>query len=88
MLFNHESSRRGDNFVTRKITLAVGRIRHGLQKKLYLGNLEAKRDWGHARDYVEGMHAMLQHSTARDYVVATGEAYSVREFAEKAFASG
>ena len=86
ILFNHESPRRGDNFVTRKITLAVGRIKHGLQKKLYLGNLEAKRDWGHARDYVEGMYAMLQHHTPRDYVVATGEAYSVREFAEKAFA--
>ncbi len=85
ILFNHESPRRGDNFVTRKITLAVGRIKYGLQKKLYLGNLEAKRDWGHARDYVEGMYQMLQHHTARDYVVATGEAYSVREFAEKAF---
>ncbi len=86
VLFNHESPRRGDNFVTRKITLAVGRIKHGLQKKLYLGNLDAKRDWGHARDYVEGMVEMLQHPTARDYVVATGKAYSVREFAEKAFA--
>lgn len=85
-LIVHNSPRRGDNFVTRKITLAVGRIKHGLQKKLYLGNLDAKRDWGHARDYVEGMYEMLQHPTARDYVVATGEAYSVREFAEKAFA--
>ncbi len=82
----HNSPRRGDSFVTRKITLAVGRIKHGLQKKLYLGNLEAKRDWGHARDYVEGMVEMLQHHTARDYVVATGKSYSVREFAEKAFA--
>ena len=81
----HNSPRRGDNFVTRKITLAVGRIKHGLQQKLYLGNLDAKRDWGHARDYVEGMWEMLQHHTARDYVVATGEAYSVREFAQKAF---
>ena len=82
----HNSPRRGDNFVTRKITLAVGRIKHGLQKELRLGNLDAKRDWGHARDYVEGMYQMLQHHTPRDYVVATGEAYSVREFAERAFA--
>jgi GDPmannose 4,6-dehydratase len=64
----------------------VGRIKMGLQKKLYLGNLDAKRDWGHARDYVEAMYLMMQHTEARDYVVATGEAYSVREFAEKAFA--
>ena len=86
ILFNHESPRRGETFVTRKITRAVGRIKLGLQEKLYLGNLEAKRDWGHARDYVEAMYLMLQHSEARDYVVATGEAYSVREFAQKAFA--
>jgi GDPmannose 4,6-dehydratase len=85
VLFNHESPRRGETFVTRKITRAVGRIKVGLQKKLLLGNLDAKRDWGHARDYVEAMYLMLQHSEARDYVVATGEAYSVREFAEKAF---
>ena len=86
ILFNHESPRRGETFVTRKITRAVGRIKMGLQKKLYLGNLEAKRDWGHARDYVEAMYLMLQHDVPADYVVATGEAYSVREFAERAFA--
>ncbi len=86
ILFNHESSRRGETFVTRKITRAVGRIKMGLQKKVMLGNLDAKRDWGHARDYVEAMHLMLQHDIARDYVVATGEAYSVREFAQRAFA--
>ena len=86
ILFNHESPRRGETFVTRKITRAVGRIKVGLQKKLFLGNLEAKRDWGHARDYVEAMYLMLQHDTPRDYVIATGEAYSVREFAERAFA--
>lgn len=86
ILFNHESPRRGETFVTRKITRAVGRIKMGLQKKLYLGNLDAKRDWGHARDYVEAMFMMLQQDKASDYVVCTGEAYSVREFAEKAFA--
>lgn len=86
ILFNHESPRRGETFVTRKITRAVGRIKMGLQKKLLLGNLDARRDWGHARDYVEAMYLMLQQDTARDYVVATGEAYSVREFAQKAFA--
>ncbi len=86
ILFNHESPRRGETFVTRKITRAVGRIKMGLQKKLYLGNLEAKRDWGHARDYVEAMWLMLQQDAPRDYVIATGEAYSVREFAERAFA--
>ncbi|PYE55749.1 GDP-mannose 4,6-dehydratase [Deinococcus yavapaiensis] len=85
ILFNHESPRRGETFVTRKITRAVGRIKMGLQKKLYLGNLEAKRDWGHARDYVEAMWMMLQQDAPRDYVIATGEAYSVREFAERAF---
>jgi GDPmannose 4,6-dehydratase len=86
ILFNHESPRRGETFVTRKITRAVGRIKLGLQKKLHLGNMEARRDWGHARDYVEAMWLMLQQDTPRDYVVATGEAYSVRDFAEKAFA--
>lgn len=86
ILFNHESPRRGETFVTRKITRAVGRIKVGLQDKLYLGNLDAKRDWGHARDYVEAMYLMLQQETPRDYVIATGEAYSVREFAERAFA--
>ncbi len=86
ILFNHESPRRGETFVTRKITRAVGRIKMGLQKKLQLGNLDARRDWGHARDYVEAMYLMLQHDEARDYVVATGEAYSVREFAKRAFA--
>jgi GDPmannose 4,6-dehydratase len=85
ILFNHESPRRGETFVTRKITRAVGRIKLGLQDKLYLGNLDAKRDWGHARDYVEAMWLMLQQETPRDYVIATGEAYSVREFAEAAF---
>lgn len=85
ILFNHESPRRGETFVTRKITRAVGRIKAGLQKKLYLGNLEAKRDWGFAGDYVEAMWAMLQHSEAGDYVVATNEAHSVREFCEEAF---
>jgi len=86
ILFNHESPRRGETFVTRKITRAATRIKLGLQKKLLLGNLEAKRDWGHARDYVEAMFLMLQQDVARDYVVATGEAYSVREFAQRAFA--
>lgn len=85
ILFNHESPRRGETFVTRKITRAVGRIKMGLQPKLYLGNLDAKRDWGHARDYVEAMWMMLQQDTPRDYCIATGEAYSVREFAERAF---
>ncbi|MFK7601156.1 GDP-mannose 4,6-dehydratase [Deinococcus sp. SM5_A1] len=86
ILFNHESPRRGETFVTRKITRAVGRIKMGLQKKLYLGNLDAKRDWGHARDYVEAMWMMLQQDAPRDYCIATGEAYSVREFAERSFA--
>jgi GDPmannose 4,6-dehydratase len=86
ILFNHESERRGETFVTRKITRAVGRIKHGLQHDLYLGNLDAKRDWGHAADYVEAMWLMLQQSEADDYVVGTGETYAVREFAEKAFA--
>ena len=82
----HNSPRRGEIFVTRKITLAVGRIKYGLQKELRLGNLDAMRDWGHARDYVEAMYLMMQHPVARDYVVATGQSYSVRQFAEKAFA--
>lgn len=86
ILFNHESPRRGETFVTRKITRAVGRIKLGLQHKLYLGNMDAKRDWGHARDYVEAMYLMLQQDIPRDYCIATGEAYSVREFAEQAFA--
>ncbi len=85
ILFNHESPRRGETFVTRKITRAVGRIKHGLQKKLYLGNLDAKRDWGFAGDYVEGMWLMLQQDQADDYVLAIGETYSVREFCERAF---
>ena len=85
ILFNHESPRRGENFVSRKITLAIARIVHGLQKTLYLGNLDAKRDWGYAPDYVNGMWLMLQQETAEDYVMATGETHSVREFSEKAF---
>jgi GDPmannose 4,6-dehydratase len=85
ILFNHESPRRGETFVTRKITRAVGRIKHGLQDKLYLGNLDAKRDWGFAGDYVEAMWMMLQHDTPDDFAVATGEAYSVREFLVEAF---
>src|SRR5690606_13185972 len=86
ILFNHESPRRGETFVTRKITRAVGRIKCGLQKKLYLGNLDAKRDWGFAGDYVEGMWRMLQQDAPDDYVLATGETRTVREFCERAFA--
>jgi GDPmannose 4,6-dehydratase len=86
ILFNHESPRRGETFVTRKITRAVGRIRLGLQDKLYLGNLDARRDWGFAGDYVDAMWRMLQCRQPGDYVVATGETHSVREFVEKAFA--
>ena len=85
ILFNHESPRRGETFVTRKITRAVGHIKHGLQKKLYLGNLDAKRDWGFAGDYVEQMWLMLQQDTPDDYVVATGTTQTVREFCEHAF---
>ncbi len=85
ILFNHESPRRGETFVTRKITRAVGRIKVGLQKKLYLGNLDAKRDWGFAGDYVEAMWLMLQQAEPDDYVVATGETHPVSEFCEKAF---
>ncbi len=86
ILFNHESPRRGETFVTRKITRAATRIKLGLQDKLYLGNLEAKRDWGFAGDYVEAMWLMLQADAADDFVVATGETHSVREFVTKAFA--
>ena len=86
ILFNHESPRRGETFVTRKITRAVGRIREGLQEKLFLGNLEARRDWGFAGDYVEAMWLMLQQEMPDDYVVATGVSYSVRDFLVAAFA--
>ena len=86
ILFNHESPRRGETFVTRKVTRAIGRIKAGLQKKLYLGNLEARRDWGFAGDYVEAMWMMLQHNEPGDFVVATGEAFSVRQLCEEAFA--
>src|SRR5215218_5820507 len=85
ILFNHESPRRGETFVTRKITRAVGRIKQGVQRDLYLANLDAKRDWGHARDYVEAMWLMLQHTVPDDFVVGTGETHSVREFLELAF---
>jgi GDPmannose 4,6-dehydratase len=85
ILFNHESARRGETFVTRKITRALARIKHGLQDKLYLGNLDAKRDWGYAGDYVEGMWRMLQHDVGDDFVLATGETHSVREFLELCF---
>jgi GDPmannose 4,6-dehydratase len=86
ILFNHESPIRGETFVTRKITRAVAAIQHGMQSKLYLGNLDAQRDWGHARDYVEGMWLILQQEKPDDYVFATGETHSVREFVERAFA--
>jgi GDPmannose 4,6-dehydratase len=84
ILFNHESGRRGETFVTRKITRALARIKVGLQDKLYLGNLDARRDWGHARDYVEMMWLMLQQDQPQDYVIATGHQYSVRDFVERA----
>jgi GDPmannose 4,6-dehydratase len=87
ILFNHESPRRGETFVTRKITRAVARIKHGLQEKVYLGNLDAKRDWGYAPEYVEGMWRMLQADEPSDYVLATGIAATVREFAHEAFAA-
>lgn len=87
ILFNHESPRRGENFVTRKITRSATRIKLGLQKKLYLGNLDSKRDWGFARDYVEAMWLMLQQDKPDDYVVATGETHSVREFLDVVFGS-
>ena len=86
ILFNHESPRRGKTFVTRKITTAVARIHLNIEKCLFLGNIDAKRDWGHARDYVEGMWMMMQKDTSDDYVLATGETHTVREFVEKAFA--
>jgi GDPmannose 4,6-dehydratase len=85
ILFNHESPRRGETFVTRKITRALARIKLGLDQKLYLGNLNAKRDWGYAGDYVEAMWLMLQQDEPDDYVIATGESHSVREFLEEAF---
>ncbi len=85
ILFNHESPRRGETFVSRKITRAVGRIKHGLQDTLYLGNLEAKRDWGYAPEYVEAMWLMLQQAKPEDFVIATGETHSVKEFLEEAF---
>ena len=85
IMFNHESPRRGETFVTRKITRAAARIKLGLQDKLYLGNLDARRDWGHAAEYVKAMYLMLQQDEPDDYVVATGETHSVREFCEVAF---
>jgi len=87
ILFNHESPRRGKTFVTRKITSTVARIHKGLEKCLYLGNIDAKRDWGHARDYVEGMWRMLQQDTPDDYVLATGKTTTVRDFVEMSFAT-
>jgi GDPmannose 4,6-dehydratase len=85
ILFNHESPRRGETFVTRKITRAVARIKAGLQEKLYLGNLDAKRDWGYAKEYVEAMWLMLQQDEPDDFVIATGETHSVEEFLVEAF---
>jgi GDPmannose 4,6-dehydratase len=86
ILFNHESPRRGETFVTRKITRAVARIKRGKQKDLYLGNLDARRDWGFAKEYVEGMWRILQQEEPDDYVLATNETHTVREFCEEAFA--
>ncbi len=86
ILFNHESPRRGETFVTRKVTRAVARIKHGLAKRLYLGNLDSRRDWGHAKDYVEAMWLMLQAPEPDDFVISTGEVHSVRELCEVAFA--
>lgn len=86
ILFNHESPIRGETFVTRKITRAAAKIHLGLQKKLYIGNLDAERDWGHAKDYIEGIYLMMQHKEADDFVLATGKKISVRKFAEMAFA--
>ena len=88
ILFNHESERRGETFVTRKISLAVARIVHGLQDKLYMGNLDARRDWGYAKDYVECMWLMLQYEKPEDFVIATGEMHTVREFCTLAFKEG
>jgi GDPmannose 4,6-dehydratase len=85
ILFNHESPRRGETFVTRKVSRAVARIKRGLQDALYLGNLDAKRDWGYAPEYVEGMWRIMQHDTPGDYVLATNETHTVREFVELAF---
>ncbi len=85
ILFNHESPRRGETFVTRKITRAIAHIKHGLQQKVYLGNLDAKRDWGYAPEYVEAMWSILQHDQPDDFVIATGETHSVQEFCEQAF---
>ena len=85
ILFNHESERRGFEFVTRKITDGVARIKYGLSKELRIGNLDAKRDWGYAPEYVEGMWIMLQHKNPDDFVLGTGETHSVREFAQEAF---
>ena len=85
ILFNHESERRGENFVTRKISLAVARIANKLQDKLYLGNLDSLRDWGYAKDYVECMWLMLQQDNPEDFVIATGEQHTVRDFVERAF---
>ncbi len=85
ILFNHESVRRGETFVTRKIARGVAHIKKGLEDAIYLGNLDARRDWGHARDYVQAMWLMLQHDTPDDYVTATGQAHSIREFVEQAF---
>jgi GDPmannose 4,6-dehydratase len=85
ILFNHESQRRGETFVTRKVTRAASRIKLGMQKKLFLGNLDAKRDWGYAKDYVEAMWLMLQQPEGDDYVIGTGESHSVRELCEQAF---
>ncbi len=87
ILFNHESERRGENFVTRKITLAAGRIAEGIQDHLELGNLDSRRDWGYARDYVECMWMIMQHDVPEDFVIATGEQHTVRDFTEKAFAA-
>lgn len=87
ILFNHESERRGENFVTRKITLAVGRIAEGIQDHLELGNMDSLRDWGYAKDYVECMWMIMQHDTPDDFVIATGEQHTVRDFTEKAFAA-
>jgi GDPmannose 4,6-dehydratase len=86
ILFNHEGPTRGETFVTRKITRGVAAIEQGFQQKIYLGNLNARRDWGHARDYVEGMWRIVQQDEPDDYVLATGESHTVREFVEKAFA--
>lgn len=87
ILFNHESERRGENFVTRKITLATGRIAEGIQDHLELGNMDSLRDWGYAKDYVECMWMIMQHETPEDFVIATGEQHTVRDFTEKAFAA-